>query len=243
MKLVIIRHGDPNYEDDCLTVKGKDEAALLAQFVKDHIRPAAVYSSPLGRAKETCIASQKECGFEFEVLDWMQEFNAYIFNPKERIPTYIWDLHPSLFVEHPLLYDSDHWMEDPLFEGSDTAEKFVKVKKGLETLLSKHGYERIGESKLFRAVRSNRDVVVLYCHFGVLSIMMSILTGFSPYVFLQHFCALPTSVTTIATEEREKGIVSFRCIGFGDLSHLALGGEEASFAARFCETFDSDEQH
>ena len=70
-----------------------------------------------------------------------------------------------------------------------------------------------------------------------------LLTGFSPYVFFQHFCALPTSVTTIATEERDEGLVSFRCIGFGDLSHLALGNEEASFAARFCETFDSDEQH
>ena len=73
--------------------------------------------------------------------------------------------------------------------------------------------------------------------------MMSILTGFSPYVFWQHFCALPTSVTTIVTEEREKGKVMFRCIGFGDLSHLALGNHEASFAARYCETFDSKERH
>lgn len=243
MKLVIIRHGDPNYEDDCLTEKGKIEAVHLARFVKERIRPTAVYSSPRGRAKETCIASQKECGFDFEVLDWMEEFNAYIFNPKEQIPTYIWDLHPSLFTEHPMLYDCDNWLSDPLFEGSDAAEKYKVVKDGLEALLKKHGYVRAGNSKLFHAVRANRDVVVLYCHFGVLSIMLSVLTGFSPYVFLQHFCALPTSVTTIATEEREEGIVSFRCIGFGDLSHLALGGEEASFAARFCETFDSEEQH
>ena len=31
MKLLFIRHGDPNYEKDCLTELGKKEAALLAE--------------------------------------------------------------------------------------------------------------------------------------------------------------------------------------------------------------------
>ena len=35
MRLLIIRHGDPDYEKDCLTEKGKKEAALLAEYLKD----------------------------------------------------------------------------------------------------------------------------------------------------------------------------------------------------------------
>ena len=34
MRILIIRHGDPNYELDCLTEKGNREAALLAEKLK-----------------------------------------------------------------------------------------------------------------------------------------------------------------------------------------------------------------
>ena len=58
-----------------------------------------------------------------------------------------------------------------------------------------------------------------------------------------NFVALPSSVTTIVTEEREKGIAQFRCLGFGDVSHLYAADEEPSFAARFCECFEDDTRH
>jgi len=57
-------------------------------------------------------------------------------------------------------------------------------------------------------------------------------------------CAAPSSVTTVVTEERRKGIASFRMSSFADISHLYAGGEQPSFAARFCECFDNrDERH
>mgnify|MGYP003377265772 FL=1 len=56
MRLIFIRHGDPDYEKDSLTEKGWKEAALLAERaalwdISD------IYCSPLGRAKAT--ASRK----------------------------------------------------------------------------------------------------------------------------------------------------------------------------------------
>lgn len=54
--------------------------------------------------------------------------------------------------------------------------------------------------------------------------------------------APPSSVTTLYTEERREGIASFRMQSFGDLSHLYAGDEPASFAARFCETYDNMEE-
>ena len=65
MKLVIIRHADPDYPNNTITEKGKVEAELLAKFLKGK-KLDYVYCSPMGRAQDTCLASQKECGFEFE---------------------------------------------------------------------------------------------------------------------------------------------------------------------------------
>jgi len=64
------------------------------------------------------------------------------------------------------------------------------------------------------------------------------------YVFLaQKFCCPPSGVTTIYSEEREKGIVQFRCQSFGDISHLKAAGLEPAFAARFTEKFDTEDRH
>jgi len=61
-------------------------------------------------------------------------------------------------------------------------------------------------------------------------------------VLWHGLCAAPASVTTVVTEERRKGIASFRMSAFGDISHLYAAGREPSFAARFCETFDRGDQ-
>lgn len=45
MKLLIVRHGDPDYEHDCLTEKGWREAALLADRLT-RTEAKAYYVSP-----------------------------------------------------------------------------------------------------------------------------------------------------------------------------------------------------
>lgn len=62
-------------------------------------------------------------------------------------------------------------------------------------------------------------------------------------ILWHNFAALPSSVTTIVTEERRKGKAQFRCLGFGDIAHLYAGDEEPSFAVRFCECFDDETRH
>ncbi len=238
MKLVIIRHADPDYDNDSLTPKGEVEAELLSRWAKTQ-KFDAVYCSPLGRAQKTCQACQRKMGFSYETLHWLREFSATVFCPTSHEKSIPWDLMPSFFVKRPLLYHNERWMEDVLFANSNMKEKYQEVKDGLEALLKKHGYERDG--KLFRAVRPNRDTVVLFCHFGLLSVIFSILADCSPYVIFQNFCALPSSVTTLITEEREPGKAIFRCVGFGDLSHLASAGEVPSYSGTFREIADLQE--
>ena len=74
--------------------------------------------------------------------------------------------------------------------------------------------------------------------------LLSRLLDVSPMVLWHHACAAPSSVTTLVTEERRKGIALFRMSGFGDISHLNANNEKPSFQARFCETFDDEtERH
>ena len=61
-------------------------------------------------------------------------------------------------------------------------------------------------------------------------------------VLWHGFCAAPTSMTTIYTEERRKGQAVFRIQSFGDIGHLTSAGTEPSFAARFRETYDAGER-
>ena len=52
MKLIIIRHGDPDYSIDSLTEAGWREANILASRVSK-MDVKNFYVSPLGRAKDT----------------------------------------------------------------------------------------------------------------------------------------------------------------------------------------------
>ena len=52
MKILLIRHGDPDYEKDSLTEKGWHEAELLAQRMAE-LEIQSFYVSPLGRSKDT----------------------------------------------------------------------------------------------------------------------------------------------------------------------------------------------
>lgn len=241
MKLIIIRHGDPDYVNDNLTEKGKREADLLVKRVES-MNAAAFYCSPLGRAKATAEPSLSKIGKTAEICDWLREFDGYIINPENGQRCIPWDLMPKIWTSDAKHYDKREWLKTPLMQSGNVREKYYSVCANLDALLKKHGY--IHNGNWFRAEHANNDTVVFFCHFGVECVLLSHILGISPIVLWHSFCALPTSVTTLVTEEREEGVAYFRCCGFGDLSHLYAGGEPASFAARFCEAYaNTDERH
>lgn len=75
MRLLFIRHGDPDYAHDSLTEKGKREAQLLAKLAPS-MDLGEVYVSTLGRAQETASYSLKATGKlgTEKTVDWIQEF-------------------------------------------------------------------------------------------------------------------------------------------------------------------------
>ncbi|MCD7730343.1 MAG: histidine phosphatase family protein [Oscillospiraceae bacterium] len=239
MKLIIIRHGDPNYEIDSLTEKGWKEAAFLAEKMSKQ-EVTEFYVSPLGRAQDTASLTLKKMNRSAETCPWLREFHAPVIDEEtgeQRIP---WDMLPADWTAVPEYYDKNRWFETERMRSGDVISEAKRVYSGLDEIIAKHGYVRCGN--YYNAVKPCRDTVVLFCHFGVECVMLGYLLGISPVVLWHGFCAAPTSVTTLITEERRNGIACFRMSSFGDVSHLYAAGEEPSFAARFCETFDCKEE-
>ena len=77
MRILLIRHGDPDYDNDTLTEKGRREAALLAEAAP-HMNLGTCFVSPLGRAQDTAAYSLKKIGRTAETIDWLEEFSGQI---------------------------------------------------------------------------------------------------------------------------------------------------------------------
>ena len=67
--------------------------------------------------------------------------------------------------------------------------------------------------------------------------MMSHLLGISPALLCHALYLAPTSVTILATEERQNNIAAFRAQVIGDTNHLLQGGEPISAAGYFTDVF------
>lgn len=164
MKLIFIRHAEPDYSKDSLTEKGFREAEILATRTKDwHV--AQFYCSPLGRAQATAKPTLAAHGVTLTtkfpdpapdiilqpdatkaiVYPWLRELHAPIdpaLHPSgKHIP---WDLTPEYLNANPILLDKDHWWEAPLMQSCDMKNQFDWISGGIDRLLATHGYTRDG---------------------------------------------------------------------------------------------------
>ena len=242
MKLIIIRHAEPDYEIDGLTEKGKYEAELLSKRLAG-LNPDAFYCSTLGRAKCTIEPTLKVLRKNAEYCDWLREFDD---ENKVRLPYTdkmrgCWDLLPEFAEENPNLYSPTEWMNTKFLKASKVYERYKWVTSEFDKVLAKHGYSREGNN--YKVTESNHKTLVFTCHFGVGAVLISHILGCSPYSIWQHTVLLPSSVSIFNSEERVYGSALFRASALGDTAHLYKADEEPSFMARFCECFKDSTRH
>ena len=240
MKILIIRHCEPDYEIDGLTEKGKTEAELLKnRLVKEDI--TAAYCSVLGRARLTAKPTLEATGLSCEYCEWLKEFGVapvkLPYLDHEKAP---WDFLPSYLNDNSGLY-SQNWRETDLIKNSNVAAAYEEVCNQFDKVLERHGYKR--EGSVYRVTRSNHHTLAFFCHFGLGSLLISHLMNCSPFIPLHHTFLPPSSVTTFISEERRGGVAYFRSHSIGDTAHLYAEGEPPSFSGRFCECFTDETRH
>jgi probable phosphoglycerate mutase len=241
MRLLIIRHGDPDYEHDSLTEKGKKEAKLLADYLEKE-KIDYFYVSSYGRAKETAAPTLERHHATPVICEYLHEFDYPTYNADGTRRPVAWDLMPAEWTVDDRNYSLTDWSDTSVMKSGDLGEKAADVIRQFDECLARHGYTR--EGQYYKTVQGNDLTIAFFCHLGVECVLLSHLLGISPVLLWQGTMAQTTSVTTLYTEERQKGIAYFRMTCFGDTSHLRYAGEPTSFAGRFCEVYENfDERH
>lgn len=243
MKIMIIRHGDPDYPNNTLTDVGFIEAEALGEYYRNYDFKK-VFCSPLNRAKYTCdglIKYNKFNNKDVLIKDWLQEFVYPIDEPVLKVRKNSWDFYPDYFTNNKNLYNNDTYLNDSIFANSVVKEKYNEVISNFDEILKEEGYSR--ENGYYRVTKVNRDTIVFVCHLGMMNVLLSHLLNIPYVVLCQTFACPPTGVTLLNSEERIKGIAQFRCENYGDVAHLKIKNLPTSFAGRFCEVFDDDTRH
>lgn len=251
MRLLFIRHAEPDYANDSLTPKGEREAKLLSK-IAPQLDLGDCYVSPLGRAQKTASYSLAATGKTAQTKDWLQEFDAKVdLNRYPELKTAFgdfqyekdgrirlrgtWDLFPSYFTEHPEYSDAEGWRDSEIAHKSNIVERYDYATAEFDKLLAQYGYVREGAH--YKVERESTQTLTFFCHFGITNVLLSHLWSISPFVLWQNVCQLPSSVTEVVTEERQQGYAIFRALHIGDTTHLFIGGETPSFMARYTEVY------
>ncbi len=258
MRLLFIRHGDPNYLTDTLTPAGRKEARLLAKAAPN-MDLGICYVSPLGRAQETAAYSLEAAGKTARTLEWLKEFpsdlgpdlpdglkGAYAEPVSISDGVYhqsvFWDMKPSFWTEDPIYFDPQRWRECPIALQCDIGTPYDYVTSQLDSLLASYGYVR--EENHYRVEEENTLTLTFFCHFAITCALISHLWNVSPFTLWFNTMIPPTGVSELVTEERVKGFARFRSLRIGDISHLYAEGEKPSFSGRFCECYSQmDKRH
>lgn len=222
MKLIFIRHGEPDYEHDSLTEKGWREAKFLVpRLVKE--APDAIYCSPLGRAQDTSKATLAALHREAVTLPWLKEFFVPVADPETGEPRIPWDFLPGWWTKQEEFYHKDTWLKAPIMQTGALAAEYQKVCDGIDNVLAEYGYRR--EGNFYRSASHRRETILFFCHLGIEFTILSHLLGIAPTLLWQGFFVAPSSLTILESEERKPGEAFFRCKTLGDTSHLYIQDE------------------
>ena len=234
MQLIFIRHGEPDYSIDSLTPKGWREAELLGPRVaKWDVKE--FYVSPLGRAQDTASPAMKLTGRTPVIKEWLHEFDPPMKPGYEGRRGIVWDIMPEIWTNQPEMLTLEHWFDAPVYEAREVRQEYLRVTGEMDKLLAEHGYVRDGQ--LYRVTRSNDDTLVFFCHLGITCVMLGHLLSIPASVALHSFFLPTTSVTALATEERQGNAAKFRLQCAGDTRHLREAGEPVSQAGGYAQLF------
>ncbi|MBQ9196045.1 MAG: histidine phosphatase family protein [Clostridia bacterium] len=165
MRLILARHGQPDYERDCLTETGRRQARDAALRLADE-GIESVYTSPFGRALETAWYTADALGLRPVVLPWMRELYWGSVDGRE-LPYggHPWNTADALIAQGVDLADPA-WNKHPVWTGNRVLSEIGRVAAEADRWLAGFGYLRQGLYYRFDGRPDCPRAVALFAHGG-----------------------------------------------------------------------------
>ena len=218
MRIIFVRHGEPDYARDCLTEEGRRQAAAAAaRLAGEGI--SEIYASPCGRASETAAYTAARLGLPVTTLDYMREISW----GGDQIPHdgHPWTLGDRLLEAGFDFYARD-WRAHPYFDGNAATECCERIAERFDAFLVEHGYFHEGRRFLCRG--DDDRTVALFSHGGsgacvlahLLNLPFPYVASVMPYDF--------TSIIILDFPVVDGAYVFPRLELFNDCAHIGKNG-------------------
>lgn len=222
MKIILVRHGHPDYENDCLTPLGHEQAEKAAMRLKDE-GIEKIYSSPFGRAYETAIHTAKVLSQDVTKLDFMHEIKWGSSDGKEIYR----DGHPwdtslyAISLGHSLM--DEEWTKTSPFSNNVVFSEVERVAAESDKWFETLGYRREGAN--YRVICDNTHrTIALFSHGGSSSALLSHMLNLPFFYLCRAICPDFTAITVLSLSD-EKGILTAPMIEIAnDSRHIRGNG-------------------
>lgn len=219
MNLYFIRHAEPDYENDTITSKGHIQAQKLADFYSN-LKVDQLYHSSMGRARDTAKYLSEKWNVNAQSIDWARELkwgrsigDIYdSFSP--------WSIKDRLIKKNHAYPKENEWMNlEDLQDGKLISDYKIHT-EALDNFLKLQGYERHGQ--LYKVINPNEKNVVIVCHGGVISALVSYLGNVPFFQFISHMGSDLTAVSKISLCGKKEESHPAQLIYINSQIHLGL---------------------
>lgn len=200
MLFIYVRHGDPIYQPDSLTDKGRKQAEALVKRMQE-CKPDKIYASSSIRAIQTAEPTAKFLGKEIEILDWCHEDHAlreltlelengekkWLFRCGEEIR--------ELLVSPEVKKLDKEWYTYP---GLEQFKKGIeRIQRETDQFMLSLGYRHDHERNGYIPMKANNDRVALFAHEGFGAAFLSCLLDIPYPLYCTHFEMGHTGMTVV----------------------------------------------
>lgn len=231
MLLYIVRHGEPNYEKDCLTENG----LIQAEAVGKRIAASGInviYSSPMGRAQQTAAPACRLLGLPCNIEDWAHEVED------DRLTPYPDGRLKSISVVQNTVYREngninlpyERAFECTAINQTQMKAKVAEIERNGNAFLERLGYKE--ENGVYRILRPNEDKVALFCHTVLARCWLSTLLHIPFHVMWSGFIHNFTGVTVVEFLNYPNGFTAPRLLCYSDMSHFYAEGLPMTYEKR-----------
>lgn len=208
MRIYFVRHGEPNYELDCLTELGKYQAEETSKHLKD-LPIERIYASDHGRAVETASFTANKLNLDIIKCPWAEEAKAWQEFAIEYNGKYNWLIAHEYYRN--IIFDNENnekWYKNPVLSKTKAKQGMDRIDHDVDEWLKSMNIIHDRKNKVFNFVGETQKTIALFAHGGMgMAFFPSILDELYPRFNKQHKHTSLCGVTVIDIEDKKPAVL------------------------------------